>query len=218
MDYNRLRQGRTWMRVSGAGVVLRIRFPTSDTSNVASVQTGTLSTARANRFFAYVQQIEFFSLDDASPPSGQPVESDVLTVKARFGDRYHAVSARPPTHVPSSLTALVDSMESFGPMLHKVTDGQGLVRTQPVSPSRAETLRGNGTPQVSLTDLSEYESLRRAVQVPGQYGVISPKAAAFVRNEMLADAPYSYFLISLDQSSTDPSVFALSLYSIGDVE
>lgn len=193
MNYYRLREGRSWVRVLRSGHTLHVKFKGKDT--VSSVKVDTLSPSRTTGLFDHLRRVQFFELNDASTPDSVQVEADILTVEAQAEGKRHQVSARPPVASPPGLMSLADSLESIASTLNPVEEGT-LVKGLSLSKSRAEELRKSGAPQLAFAEASEYGTIQSAVKWPDQFFLL--REASGLR-EKIADAPY--FLVSRDEGS-----------------
>lgn len=203
MNYYRLREGRSWMRVTRTGQVLYLQLGAPGTKEVKAVKVGNLSASRAQQLFDHLRRIEFFQLED-TVPSGI-MEADILNVEARVDGEKHQVSARPPSAVPSGLLGLVDRLEAIAPALDSVTGERVLLRAQTISSERMQELRTSGASVLSIDAVSQHPSIHAAVQRPGQYVLLDESAASFLREETNG-APY--FLVPMDSANVAVDVYA----------
>lgn len=208
VDYNHLREGRSWVGVTLTGHALYVERGAPGTKQIDAVKVGTLSTSQTEQIFDHLQRIEFFRLKDAVP--SDVVEADILNVAAHVDGRHHQVSARPPTAVPEGLMGLVDSLKSVVPSLDSVWGDRLLLRAQKVSPDRAQELRDSGALQVSSEASSQHSFLQPVVHRPGHFVLLDDEEASVLR-EKVDGAPY--FLVS-----TDRRTVAIELYSLTSTE
>jgi hypothetical protein len=207
IDHYRLVQGHQWLSLTRGGLGHLLTFGVPGTNVVREVRSGHLSLSDAASIFREAAGIVRTEANCPEPlrDAGIVYEGDILTAVFRMDSTLYRFTCRPPAFVTRSLTRLVALAEAAVGTLPLRREPSSFVVVREVAPASVAALLRRGQVVVRFDLLAAVRALRRAVEEPGLFVLLSPPELERLRPYLIGRP---YLFVSRQEGTLQIMVFS----------